>query len=317
MGIVRPNECSEPLNLESPGFDVIGDVHGCHNQLIELLAGLGYVEVSGAHRHPTRQAIFVGDLIDRGPQQVEVLKTVRAMTDSGSALIVMGNHEFNAVCWYTPRRDRPSEYLRPRNEKNAHQHAEFLRQIGPESGDHHEAVEWFAKLPLWLDLGDLRVVHACWDLQSIAGLGRPHLEIDDFHAASERDSDPYIWVEHLCKGPEVQLPDGHEFVDKDGHQRDRARFRWWDIGEQTFKSACEVPNGVELPDMPITDYPVTPYDDTIPVLFGHYWRQWPRLDLAPNAGCIDYSAVKGGPLVAYRWSGESNLSTSNLVGCFT
>lgn len=317
MGIVRPDSCVEPLDLESAGYDVIGDVHGCHDQLIELLIALGYSDTAGAYRHPTRQAIFVGDLIDRGPQQVEVLRTVRAMTDAGSAQVIMGNHEFNAVCWYTPHRNKPGAFLRPHNEKNANQHAEFLRQIGPGSDDHNEAVKWFATLPLWLDLEDLRVVHACWDSQAMAGLGKAHLENEDFHEASERDSDPYIWVENLCKGPEVQLPHGHHFIDKDGHRRDRARFRWWDAGENTYDVACEVPNGVTLPNLTIEDPPVSGYEHNVPVLFGHYWRRWPHHDLTDRTACIDYSAVKGGPLVAYRWSGEKMLDLSNLVGCLT
>lgn len=315
MGIVRVIGYSEQLDPENPGYDVIGDVHGCHDQLIELLAVLGYENTAGVFRHPTRQAIFVGDLIDRGPQQVEVLKTVRSMADFGSALVVMGNHEFNAVCWSTPHSKKTGDFLRPHTEKNANQHAEFLRQIGAGSDDHRNTIEWFTSLPLWLDLGDLRVVHACWDDQAMAGLGKPHLETDDFHKASYRDSDPYVWVENLCKGPEVQLPRGHEFVDKDGHHRDRARFRWWDSGDNTYDVACEVPHGVTLPSLSIDDPPVAGYNHDIPVLFGHYWRRWPEHDLTQRTACIDYSAVKGGPLVAYRWSGESVLSTSNLVGC--
>ncbi|MFM8381128.1 MAG: metallophosphoesterase, partial [Actinomycetota bacterium] len=153
MGILRPDGCTEPLDLVSPGYDIIGDVHGCHDQMVELLTALGYRDTTGAFRHPTRQAIILGDLIDRGPKQVEVLRTVRAMTEAGSAQVIMGNHEFNAVCWHTPHRNKTGEFLRPHNDKNANQHAEFLRQIGAGSTDHREAVEWFATFPLWLDLG--------------------------------------------------------------------------------------------------------------------------------------------------------------------
>jgi hypothetical protein len=121
-------------------------------------------------------------------------------------------------------------------------------------------------------------------------------------------------VENLCKGPEVELPSGYSFVDKDGHHRDRARFRWWDIKDSTYESACEVPHGVPLPNMPIRNPPVAGYNHDVPVLFGHYWRQWPKHDLNERAACIDYSAVNGGPLVAYRWSGEKSLDLSKLLG---
>ena len=86
----------------STGFDVIGDVHGHVEKLVELLTRMGYGKESGVWPHPSRQAAFVGDLIDRGPKQLEVLRLVRPMIDSGSALIVAGNHEFNAIAYHTP-----------------------------------------------------------------------------------------------------------------------------------------------------------------------------------------------------------------------
>jgi hypothetical protein len=84
------------------GYDVIGDVHGHAPKLRGLLEALGYRERDGAYEHPERRAVFVGDLIDRGPEQLETLRVARHMVDVGSALIVLGNHEFNAVAWATP-----------------------------------------------------------------------------------------------------------------------------------------------------------------------------------------------------------------------
>ena len=76
-------------------FDVIGDVHGCCDELHELLQSLGYVaDDNGAWRHPLgRKAVFVGDLVDRGPRVVDTLKTAMAMMRAGSALCVPGNHD--------------------------------------------------------------------------------------------------------------------------------------------------------------------------------------------------------------------------------
>ena len=83
-------------------FDVIGDVHGEFDKLVELLAHLGYSESDGVWAHPSRTAIFVGDLIDRGPKQLETVHLVRAMVESGGAQCILGNHEFNAIAWVTP-----------------------------------------------------------------------------------------------------------------------------------------------------------------------------------------------------------------------
>jgi protein phosphatase len=76
-------------------FDIIGDVHGCCDELEELLQQLGYTRNGdGIWSHPeARRAIFVGDLVDRGPRIVDTLKTVMAMSRAGSALCVPGNHD--------------------------------------------------------------------------------------------------------------------------------------------------------------------------------------------------------------------------------
>jgi hypothetical protein len=86
-------------------YDIIGDIHGYATQLHWLLRKLEYSEESGAYRHPDRKVIFLGDFIDRGPEIRETLRVVRAMVDSGSALAVMGNHEFNALAYHTPDGD--------------------------------------------------------------------------------------------------------------------------------------------------------------------------------------------------------------------
>ena len=102
-------------------YDIIGDVHGHAEALKALLGELGYRDRSGAWRHPDRQAIFVGDFIDRGPRQIEAVDIVRRMVDSGSARAIMGNHEFNAIAWFQPDPDHPGEYRRrsARDEKTS------------------------------------------------------------------------------------------------------------------------------------------------------------------------------------------------------
>ena len=78
-------------------YDLIGDIHGHAEELAALLEMLGYRKSAGVYRHPERQAIFFGDFIDRGPRIRETLEIVRTMVEHGSALAVMGNHEWNAL----------------------------------------------------------------------------------------------------------------------------------------------------------------------------------------------------------------------------
>lgn len=89
-------------------FDIIGDLHGCFDELEELLALLGYTATAEAiadpvwgslvYRHPEgRKAAFVGDLVDRGPRVLDTVRLVRNMVNAGSAICVPGNHDVKLV----------------------------------------------------------------------------------------------------------------------------------------------------------------------------------------------------------------------------
>ena len=79
-------------------FDIIGDVHGCADELEELLELLGYELDGGGYAHPAgRKAVFVGDLVDRGPRILDTVRIARAMVERGSAFAVPGNHDQKLV----------------------------------------------------------------------------------------------------------------------------------------------------------------------------------------------------------------------------
>lgn len=325
---------------QSNGYDIIGDIHGCADQLEALLAEMGYRLSGGvgAYRHPNRTAIFVGDLIDRGPQQLRVLKVVKAMVDASSARMVLGNHEFNALAYATESPGRPGKYLRPHgdpanpwSEKNENQHREFLDQVTGEAREKY--LEWFWTQPLWLDLGDLRVVHACWHQESIDVLerelgGNRLRSVDDLVRASTEEDPVYDAVETLLKGPEISLTEhGQEpYLDKDGHPREQARMRWWNDGATTLRDLAEMggnfttKTGEPYPPLPDVAVPqgerTFVYEARVPVFYGHYWRRdSPERgqDWTDYTACVDFSAVKGGRLMAYRWSGESRVEPGNYI----
>lgn len=309
------------------GYDVIGDVHGHADKLVELLKHMGYSPVDEVWTHPVRTAVFVGDLIDRGPKQVETVAIVRRMVEAGTAQIVLGNHEFNAIAWATEDPDNPGDHLRSHSDKNLHQHKEYLDQVGEGSELHLEHLRWFMTLPLWLDLDDLRVVHACWDphaMETIAEMVTADNSLTDelVITASRKSSDEYQAIEHLLKGPEIPIPE--PYLDKEKHLRHEARFRWWlDNPASNLRLAAMIPTGTRcrdgrvyppLPETAIdTPVPIEPYVDDVPVFYGHYWASGPLAPTSDRTACIDYSVAKGGPLVAYRWSGESALTTDHFV----
>lgn len=323
------------------GYDIIGDVHGCADELEALLAELGYETDSGTgeYRHLSRRAVFVGDLIDRGPAQLRVLRVVKAMVDAGSAQIVMGNHEFNALAYHHEYPPGSGRYLRahddpdsPWSDKNTTQHRGFLDQVTGEDRRHY--LDWFATLPLWLDLGGVRVVHACWHEKSMAvvqehcGTNAPFTDPDHLVAANSEGDPLYSAIETLLKGPEISLVEHGQpkYQDKDGIARGSARMRWWNSGAATLREAAEMSSRFTtaagapyppLPALPLRDRTQSfVYTGDVPVFYGHYWRQGcpaPVDDFTDRTACVDFSAVKGGALTAYRWSGESRIRPDNYV----
>ena len=146
------------LRHESGPFDVIGDVHGCQDELEALLAELGYTigrdqegRAIGAH-HDGRRAIFVGDLVDRGPDTPGVLRLVMGMVAAGDAFCVPGNHE-----------DKLLRALRGRNVQVTHGLADSLAQLAAETEQFRAAAERFMDGLIShyvLDGGRLVVSHA-------------------------------------------------------------------------------------------------------------------------------------------------------------
>jgi hypothetical protein len=307
------------------GYDIIGDVHGCATALEELLHNLNYSlnDSTGAYEHPERRAIFVGDLVDRGVDQLRVLQIVKGMVDGGSAQIVMGNHEFNAIAYDTEHPDRPGEYLRPRNEKNANQHHAFLEQLAEET--RAEYLLWFMSMPLWLDLGDVRIVHACWHEPSMRvvkeALGSNRFtSLDQIVPATTKGDPLYEAIEVLLKGPEIELTGQSPYYDKDGHARTNARVAWWREGASTLRDLAVMDGNFTteggkpyeaLPDLELRGRERSfSYSGDVPVFYGHYWRSGrprPGVDFTGRTACVDFSAINSGKLAAYRWDGESEI----------
>ncbi|MDT5195473.1 MAG: hypothetical protein QOH20_2227 [Mycobacterium sp.] len=132
--------------------------------------------------------------------------------------------------------------------EDAAQHRSFLEQVtGPTRALY---LEWFKTLPLWLDLGGIRIIHACWHQPSVELVGRDlgsnrFNSMGQFIRASDKSDPLYTAVDALRKGPEISLVDHGQakFVDKDGHARSEARLRWWNVstGPNTRHALTSVP----------------------------------------------------------------------------
>ena len=298
-------------------YDIIGDIHGYCSKLEELLIKLDYAKINGVWKHDERKVIFVGDYIDRGPQIRETLMLVRRMVEADSAMAIMGNHEYNAVAYTKLGED--GNYLRSHNAVHKKQHQATLDQFVRYPDEWQSYLEWFYTLPLFLDLEDLRVVHACWDDDHIAWLkNNSYFTLNDelLLASHQKDTLAYEVINDTLKGKEFNIPEKYVWHDKDGHARTTNRIKWWvnpvsnNWGELLFNCPPIMLNENISEDVKVNIYP----GDAPPVFFGHYWLEdkFPVIQ-SENVVCLDYSVAKDGALVAYRWSGEDLIANNHFV----
>jgi hypothetical protein len=305
-------------------FDFIGDVHGYAERLTLLLGRLGYVLRNDTYYHPDgdRRAVFLGDLIDRGPQIRETVLLVRSMAESGDAFVIMGNHEYNAVCFGTPKPTQEHRWMRSRTDKNIHQHLETLYQFRDNRDEWQDHLSWFASLPLWLDLGGVRAVHAAWDDRSMNTIGAYSaqgnlLTPELLQRGTIRGNPEFSALQNVLKGPELPLPEGATFTDKEGNTRHETRIRWWlDARGKTFSELAFGQVGRidgASPASHLADR-FRGYHEPVPVFFGHYWLtgEEPGV-LAPRIACLDYSVATDGYLAAYTWEGEKELRNDRFT----
>jgi len=270
--------------LPDAPLDIIGDIHGELDALHALLHHLGYRD--GCHPQG-RRLVFVGDLCDRGPDSPGSIALVQSLVESGQAYAVMGNHELNLL-----RGDRKDgnnwfwDVVNPDEDK-----FEPYRRVNPDQ--RQGILDFLAQLPLVLQREDLRIVHAAWhesavsrllgrsdeplltlfdewedatdtQLQESGLLAQSEAEIDAWRDAltSEGTSVPLLAAKGrsdefrqmgnplrvLTSGVE-RLASGSFYTG--GKWRFTQRVKWWDH-----------------------------YQSDIPVVIGHYWRQFYPVGLA-------------------------------------
>lgn len=305
-------------------YDIIGDIHGHADKLTGLLDKLGYIHNGTSYIAPHgHQAIFIGDFIDRGNQQLATLQIVFDMLDSNQALAVMGNHEYNAIGYATPHPD--GGYCRPHTSRNTKQHQAFLDEAPIGSDDYYYWLSRLYELPLWLELPELNIVHACWDTKAQAAL-TPYLTPD--HRITQRGiiatamsgSTEFYALERLLKGIESPLPAGVVLVDGHDIVRRRTRIKWWqkdwqnrplsEIAQLGTRATMNLPSDLDIKPLPM-DFELTTHQ---PIFIGHYWLDGTPSILSNQVVCTDYSAGMNGYLTAYQFDTKNPvLSNKNFV----
>ncbi|MGC1331393.1 metallophosphoesterase [Pseudomonas sp.] len=305
-------------------YDLIGDVHGCAHTLEHLLDTLGYRKQGGIWRHAQRQALFLGDIIDRGPRIREALHIVHDMVDAGQARCIMGNHEFNALGWCTAAPPGSGkQFVREHTPRHARLIGETLAQFEQYPADWKDFVQWFYDMPLFIDAGRFRLVHACWDTSMIELLRGQYPDgcIDEHfvQAAAVPGSFACNVFDRLLRGTDMRLPDGMTLTGGDGLTRAFFRTQFWEDDPQTYGDIVFQPDALpaDVASTPLSSSQknnLLRYGLDEPLLFvGHYWRSGRPSAIRPNLACLDYSAVLYGKLVAYRLDQETRIDPHKFV----
>ncbi len=309
---------------EIKGFDIIGDVHGCAVSLAMLLERLGYRRERGAYRHASRQALFVGDIIDRGPRIRESLHLVRDMVEAGSAQVVMGNHEYNFLCYCTPGRPGSGlDYLRSHTPRHHRVLKETLEAFESYPLEQADFLAWMREMPIFLEFEHFRVIHACWPQALLDRFAREYggnrISEDFLHRSVDMDSFECELMDRALRGTQMKLPGGAVITSKDGFQRRYFRTKFWSASAECYGDVVfqpdPLPDDIARMSLSAEDQAqLLHYGEGEKLLFvGHYWRDGEPTPITSNIACLDYSAVKFGKLVAYRYDHEPRIDPAKFV----
>ena len=300
-------------------IDFIGDIHGHADKLVALLRELGYSYKNGYYSHSERKVLFVGDYIDRGPQIKETLEIVRKMVDNGKAIALMGNHEYNALCFHI--QETEGGHLRKHLIKNIIQHYETLKQFQNRQEEYEDYLDWFKTLPLFYENDKFRAVHACWDIKQIEylrqSLDQNKLTDDLIYQSVKKGTPLNLAIDDTLKGKEIIMPDNLYFTDNDGAKRTEIRIKWWEDPLNTnYKSLSVEPiEGLpeKLVDSALLQSAYYYKENEKPVFFGHYWLKGSPAIYRNNVCCLDFSVAKHGHLAAYRLDEDYKLCNNKFI----
>ena len=309
------------------GYDIVGDIHGCADRLRRLLVLLGYQKRGGVyHYHDQRrprQLVFLGDIIDRGPQIRESVLLLREMVEAGSAQVIMGNHEYHALAYTTLVPGSDSDYLRAHNASNNRSIGETLEQFANHRSDWADTLQWFYQWPLVLQFEHFRVAHACWDSALIDKFAKqsPALTIDQQMLIDGADYRTFAaqLLGRTTRGVSLMLPDEQSMLSSDGYRRRSFRVKFWVENPSCYGDIEFQPDklNASAAASPLTEREreYLPFygPEQRPLFVGHYWLKGDPAPLLPNIACLDYSAVKDGKLVAYRMDSSAVLSVKQFA----
>jgi hypothetical protein len=291
----------------------IGDLHGHARQLKSVLNKAGFTIVNGAYWHPELKAVFVGDFINRGTENLECLRIVRAMVESGNALAVIGNHEVIFLN-YHQQNPQTGEYTMENRAGWNRLFQQTMLEFSQSAAELNEMINWLKRLPIVIETAHFNVVHACYDSESLEvvrertngnfvlqendwlqmGLGADEALTESLHA--------------LTFGISIYLDTAELFPGSNMSSQHSPRIRYWeDPFEKSLRQTLFIEDDKHLAGIGFLSLPESFYSSfrpypkyETPVVHSHYCVIDDLKDLPQNIIIADRAVIKTGILKAWN-----------------
>lgn len=292
--------------LQEGNIDIVGDVHGEFQALLNLLLSLGY---DNHGNHPdNRKLVFVGDLCDRGPDSPRVILFVKNLVEKGNAQVVLGNHELNIL----QNKPKPGTgwYFSERLNKDSH----YMPFEVVSEKDKETIYKFLEGLPIALERDDLRVVHAAWIPQAIEKVRSiPLGQVINEYWKLENSINDYIQTSGLLKAYREE-----ENKYKEQLEDPKAKLPFLEITSE-YNMAHQMMNPLRMLTSGLEQKATeafyagakwrfverctwwNEYKEDVPVIIGHFWRKMNDEALEKTTENNVFEGV--GPL---EWHGAKN-----------
>ncbi len=264
-------------------LDIIGDIHGEYDALLNLLHHLGYDD-NGLHPEG-RTVVFVGDFVDRGHNSTAVLKLAQRWLAAEHAVAILGNHEINLL--RNDVKEGSGWFFEEQHNEDTAKFGDYHR---PDDSERQRIVEFLSSLPIGLERQDLRIVHAVWNKVIVDQIRPfPAGSVKDEYDKSEEITQSKAIESGLYQRMQAEKKAlQHSLKDATHRPRFLPAHAEYEQRKQMDNPLKVLTSGVEQQ----IDYPATKpfyaggkwrfvervawwdvYNDDVPVVVGHYWRR--------------------------------------------
>jgi len=276
MSLIQP--------LPAGPLDIVGDIHGEYDALCSLMDHLGY-DQQGNHPEE-RTLVFVGDFCDRGPDSPAVLALAQELVESGRAVAVLGNHEINLL--REDVKDGSGWFFDARMSRDHEKYAPYER---PDPAARSRILSFLSMLPIGLERADLRVIHAAWldeqiEVVRALPLGSVRQHYDEWEEVAKQEA-AETELEQLMAAELERWEHGLENMHREPP---------FLHAHAEFESSKQMKNPLKVLTSGVERKGTVPfyasgkwrfvervqwwdeYEDSIPVVVGHYWRRLNKID---------------------------------------